>query len=141
MLNNFKKHRGFSLVELMIVCLLIAVLLAIAVPSYLKTKYNADKQKAIYNLYAILQANKLYYAEHTDGFVVAPDLGALSPDYANITTDDGAWTYQITALDPGPPWTFTATAQHKLSSGGFDGYWISIDQTGSIDDAPAHWPY
>lgn len=139
MIKSFRKNSGFSLVELVVACLLISVLVAIGVPAYLNSRHDADKQKAIFNLYAICQAHKLYYAEQRGPFIIAPLLGDLSPDYANISVDDGSWTYIITASDIGPPPTFTARADHKRPDGTFDGNSLSIDETGTIDESG--WPY
>ncbi|MFH1062355.1 MAG: type II secretion system protein [Candidatus Omnitrophota bacterium] len=136
MIKFFKKNTGFSFLELVVVCLLISTLLAIAIPAFLNARHNADKQKGIYNLYAIYQAQKMYFFDQ-DPQQYSFDIMSLLP-YATISEDDGSWGYLI-SFSGGA--SFTATANHKLPDGTSDGFWISIDETGSIDDAPAHWPY
>ncbi|MBU1045288.1 MAG: prepilin-type N-terminal cleavage/methylation domain-containing protein [Candidatus Omnitrophica bacterium] len=134
MLRFLKKQSAFSLVEIMVVCFLLSVLMAIAIPAYLSARLDADKQKALYNLFAIYQAQKLYYFEQNPRDY-ANDITSLSPDYATLSDDDGAWAYSVA----GGGGSFVATASHKLPDGTLDGHWLSIDQTGALDETG--WPY
>ncbi|MBU1086853.1 MAG: prepilin-type N-terminal cleavage/methylation domain-containing protein [Candidatus Omnitrophica bacterium] len=129
MICFLKKQSGFSLVELMVVCVLISVLLGIAIPAYLNVRNNADKQKGIFNLYAINKAQKQFYFDQEPQTYTAL-LTDLSPAYGTISIDDGTWTYSLVATGP----TYTATAAHMLPDGTPDGNSISIDQDGSIDE-------
>ena len=136
MICVYKKQIGFSLVELIIVCLLIAILLSIGIPAYMNSKHKADKQKGVFNLYAIYQAQKAYYFDQEPP-QYASNFDQLSPAYAELNCDnDGTWMY---ALSGGGGGTYSITARHVLSSGALDGYSISMDQTGTIDDR--NWPY
>jgi type IV pilus assembly protein PilA len=58
-----RNERGFTLIELLVVMIIIAVLLAIAVPSYLGFKDRAQQRTAAANVRSALPAAEAYYAD------------------------------------------------------------------------------
>ena len=58
-----RDERGFTLIELLVVLIIIAVLLAIAVPSYLGFKDKAEQRAAGSNVRAAVPAVEAYYSE------------------------------------------------------------------------------
>jgi type IV pilus assembly protein PilA len=59
-----KEESGFTLIELLVVLVIIAVLLAIAVPSYLGFKDRAEKRAAAANVRAAVPAAEAFYSDH-----------------------------------------------------------------------------
>ena len=59
-----KKEKGFSLVELMIVVAIMAILAAIAIPSFLRFSMKSKTSEATGNLSAIRTAQESYKAEN-----------------------------------------------------------------------------
>jgi type IV pilus assembly protein PilA len=81
-----KKDEGFTLIELMVVVLIIAILIAIAIPTFLGARKRAQDKQAQSNLRNALTAEKTYYVDNQsyadDG--VAAELTALQDIENNL---------------------------------------------------------
>lgn len=77
------RQNGFTLIELMIVVALIGILSAIALPGFRLYQARSRRTEAYMNLFAIIQTEDSYYAEHqvyitqggAGGSVPGPPLG------------------------------------------------------------------
>ena len=91
-----KEESGFTLIELLIVLVIIGILLAIAVPSYLGFKDRANKAAAQANVRSSVPAVEAYYADN--GTYVGMDAAALAAIDAGVqvtVVSVGASTYCI----------------------------------------------
>lgn len=70
-----KRQAGFSLVELMIVVAIMAILAAIAIPSFMRFSMRAKTAEATQNLAAIRSCQESYRAEEDEYWICPPTPG------------------------------------------------------------------
>ncbi len=80
-MNRIRKTKGFTLVEIMIVVLIIGILMAIAVPNFIKARSNSRLQTVIANLKQIDSAKEQWAMETGQVSGAAVTSANLSPGY------------------------------------------------------------
>ncbi|MDH3469787.1 MAG: prepilin-type N-terminal cleavage/methylation domain-containing protein [Acidimicrobiia bacterium] len=84
--ERLSSDEGFTLIELMVVVLIIAILIAIAIPSFIGFRKNAQDRSAQSDLRSGLLAQKGYWTENSQ--VYTADMTALRTFEPNLTTMD-----------------------------------------------------
>ena len=101
-LERGREEGGFTLIELMVVVLIIAILIAIAIPTFLGARKRAQDKQAQSNLRNALTAEKTFYVDHQDyASVTGTDLTDLQGIESSLVwTSNNAATRGVTVKDP-----------------------------------------
>jgi prepilin-type N-terminal cleavage/methylation domain-containing protein len=75
------RKRGFTLVEIMIVILIIGLLLAIAVPQFMKSREQAQQKACWQNQQKLEAAKHMWIMDYQKSSTDAPAVGDLVPEY------------------------------------------------------------
>jgi type IV pilus assembly protein PilA len=83
---------GFTLVELLVVMVIIAVLAGIAIPTYLNQRTNAEKTAAYSDLRHTAQMVESYAVDHDDSYAGMDGVTETSPQLVDNGFVPTAWT-------------------------------------------------
>jgi type IV pilus assembly protein PilA len=114
---NKKNKRGFTLIELLVTVLILAILMAIALPLYLSAIADSERKTCRANLQTIANAEMAYRVRTRGGFTAT--IADLNGDLLNTPVCPNAGTYSVTVGTP--PNSFTVNcnvADHNAGGNG-----------------------
>lgn len=117
-----KKDGGFTLIELMIVVLIVAILIAIGIPTFLGARTRGQDRAAQVDLRQGLLTAKSYYTDNESFAATAAELEALEP---TIDFDDAMGATSDVVGYLGTATSIVLTKQSK------SGAWFCIAETAS----------
>jgi type IV pilus assembly protein PilA len=99
MFKRLKGHKGFTLIELMIVVAIIGILAAIAIPNFLTYQMKSRQSEAKTNLQAIKTSEVAFQAERGCYIGIAQEVGQPA---AAVGAKTNPWPWGIGALPTAP---------------------------------------
>jgi prepilin-type N-terminal cleavage/methylation domain-containing protein len=111
-----KNKKGFTLVEIMIVVLIMGILMTIAVPSFVNSRNRSRKNSCIANLRSIDSAKTQYVMENMLDTGATVSTSNLVPTYMRVMpTCPASGTYSINTFPNDPTCSLGTSKSHKLN--------------------------
>lgn len=114
------RKRGFTLIELLVVVLILAILMAVALPLYLSAVQDSEKKTCRANLQTIANAVQAYRVKNRMSDYTGIVMGDLAGDLGNTPICPSAGTYSLAgAGGAGSPGAVYSTACNVAAHGWF----------------------
>lgn len=132
MLNRNKRsgnQKGFTLIEILIVIIIVGVLAGLAVPVYQAQVQRSYRQEALQALGTTRESLLRYYSQNSGTYVGAT---LANIDYNPNTAVAGQTVHFVYTLPAPAAGTFTLTATRNAVDGGDGASTVTINQAGTV---------
>ena len=133
------KQRGFTLLEIMVVIVILGILASIVVPNLMGNKEKADRQKAVTDIVALENALDMYKLDNSRYPTTEQGLEALvtkpSGDPEPRNYRDGGYIKRL----PKDPWGNDYQLMSPGEHGKIDVFSMGLDGEAGNDDDVGNW--
>lgn len=116
------QRRGFTLIELLVTVLILAVLMAVAMPMYLSAITDSERRSCRANLQTISNAVQARHVRLIEPYATIPAPAMLNrlPDLQSVPICTSGGSYSV-GLTPGPYTVHCTIASHGSFTPGLSG--------------------
>lgn len=119
--KDIRQERGFTLTELLMVVIIIAILAAVALPQYLRVSERSRSSEAL-NVLAAIRASEIRFKAFNPALLYTTNLNQLDVEVPGIGGNPLVlWEYSVTGTGAG------ADARASRRSGNYKGETITLD--------------
>ena len=129
MIRWMNNRKGFTLIELMIVVVIIGILAALAIPRFFRSTGKAKKSEAKTVLKHLYQMERMYYQEF-DNYVAGANSAALEASSLDWNSPGADARYNYSVVVAGDNFTAIATELADADGDGIANETLTMDQDG-----------